>query len=220
MIELLVGMAILGILLGVVMALQAGTISLSTGVAASGRVAEEQNATLNYIGDRFRSTSSTWVVPTTLTLATGVTCDTTSASAAKTCVAFAVPETNTAGDVVRCVLLAYRIEPRTEFTDRRLDDWADKNSIQIVREYRQQVATTACPATISAGGTWASAVVGDGFTLTGPTATIKPFAISVDKRTLTLTLRSAYRQNQSLKYFPASLPASKQGTTLTVHSRN
>lgn len=136
LIELLVGMAILGILLGVVMALQAGTISLSTGVAASGCVAEEQNATLNYIGDRFRSTSSTWVVPTTLTLATGVTCDTTSASAAKTCVAFAVPETNTAGDVVRCVLLAYRIEPRTEFTDRRLDDWADKNSIQIVREYR------------------------------------------------------------------------------------
>lgn len=217
LIELLVAMAILGILLGVVLALQSATISTGTGVAASGRAMEEQNATMAYIADRFRSSVGR-VTPSTLNLGSGVSCD--PAAATKTCVAFAVPETDSAGAVARCVVLAYNVEKRTTFTDRRPDAWADANDVMVVREYRSVANTGKCStSSATPGATWDSAVVGDGFTLTGASGTLKPFELTAPTTTspanLIITLRSTYPRNGTAKYFPGNADAK-----LTAVSRN
>lgn len=209
LIELLVGMGILSFILLAIMQLQSTSTRFSTYVASSGERTERQTAALYYIGDRFRGSVS-WTLPSSITLDASKTCSMTATDGL--CTAFVTPETTfgqASGAITRYVLLAYRVENRTTFTDRRPDTWADSNSTMIIREYR---AVLPCGTTCTAANvsplptlTFGSAVVADGFTLTGVGGTIKPFALSGNQ--LTLTLRSHFKDNGTTRYLPSNANA-------------
>lgn len=212
LIELLVSMAILGLLLSLILALQTSTIRINTRLAASSRVMEEQNAAMTYIADRFRSSVAAYT--SNLSLATGVTCSVT----ANTCVAFTVPEIVPGSDppTQRCVMLAYNLENRTAFTERRPDTWADDNEVKVIREYRSifpsAVTDPKCALPTTLPTTWNSAVVADGFT---PPDGYKPFELVAGKQ-LVIQLRSAYSDNGTPRYYPPAGPAKLQAMSRNV----
>lgn len=234
LIEILVSIAIFGIVMLAILNLQNGTIQTTSNVInASDRLADQTLAT-SYIADRFRGARViTGTTTTALSLGSTTTCSN-AATSANPCIAFITPETtygDASGAMTRYVHLAYRYEARTGFADRQPDVWADTNGVEIIREYRRELKdlATSCP-TLSActpaqitaaaasapsasSGLWVNTMLADGFTRVATTGTFSPWTISGEA--LQIRIRSLYKQSGASKYFPGDGP-----TTLQVLKRN
>lgn len=172
LIELLVAMAIMGIVFTLITNWQISTLSISTRTNAMSQQISELNDMTGYVGDRVRSALAVRTTGFTVNAASTSNagkCDTTTP-----CLALFLPESdaglqaqttvnvNAAGfkigplttTGVRYRVYIYRMEPRSSLSedDRTDDAWAnnDTNKVMVLREYRGvapsgTIAATVCP---------------------------------------------------------------------------
>lgn len=133
LIEILLALAIMGVVLALITSWQTSTLDLTTRTNVTGRGLTELNDLTGYVGDRVRAALRVRVATSGLSVNTdsGNVC-----SAAQPCLAVVLPDATAAGTVTKYVLFVYRMEPRSKVTlDKAPDAWAEGN-VQVLREYR------------------------------------------------------------------------------------
>ncbi|UBV42070.1 prepilin-type N-terminal cleavage/methylation domain-containing protein [Deinococcus taeanensis] len=154
LIELLLAMAIMGVVLVLITNWQTSTLDLTTRTNATGRGLSELTDLTGYVGDRVRSAQRVRVATSGLSVNTG---SGNACSALRPCLAAVLPEVDPAGKVTQYVLYVYRMEPRSVVTlDKTPDAWAEDN-VQVLREYRSGAGSTPANCVPSAGETFATA---------------------------------------------------------------
>lgn len=240
LIELLVTMAIMGVVLTALLNWQIGTLKVTADTNVRSRSLADLNDVTGYIGDRVRAAEAIRTTGFTVNAASAVNdgkCDTTTP-----CLAVLVPvdvvpsgtgsyETRKASAYRNWMYLIYRVEPRGTWSAAEkveVDAWADNaaNNIVVLREYRKVCdikATTPCSnveefkkdfTTNSSFSNMQAGLVMDHLTSKTPAgAAITPFTVCANK----VTLRFQYATHVRGKtiYTPATVPYS-----LTVQGRN
>jgi len=141
LIELLVAMALIGIVFAMITNWQVSTLNISTRTNAVSQRLSDLNDVTGYVGDRVRSGVKIETSPGTGTFTVnGQTCDATSP-----CLAVLVPEEVTASGstTIWYRTLIYRLDPRSEILplDGVADSWATDN-VRVLREYRGSVVSS------------------------------------------------------------------------------
>ena len=220
LIEMLIGLALLGIILAVATTLTISTMSLSARAMGDAERLGELNSTSGYIGDNLRRALA---VKTSLTV-NGTTCS------LPTCIAILVPEARgritarPATNIDTYRILVYRVEQRSQLSSAFKTDssWADANTF-VIMEYRSiqcedtpavapSVVPTLCNAaaelTAFTGTTgitnMSGNVVMDSLTLdpsTGSTL-FAPLAYNATNNGFVLTLRTKRRESGNVIYTP------------------
>ncbi|WP_034385480.1 type II secretion system protein J [Deinococcus sp. YIM 77859] len=152
LVELLVAMAIIGIVFALVTNWQTSTLSISTRTNALSQRLSELNDVTGYVGDRVRSALAVRTSGFTVNAASAPNsglCDTVTP-----CLAVLVPveEAEVSGSAVvykqSFLQLIYRMEPRSTWPatdeDKVPDSWADNaaNNVMILREYYARCTVT------------------------------------------------------------------------------
>jgi hypothetical protein len=143
-VEILVAMAILGIILVLITNWQTQTLQLTTKTNALATQTAELNDLTGYIGDRVRSASRLRFTGFTVNAASAVNsgkCDTTTPCLAVLALEEEVNTATIPATVTRTWLrLVYRVEPRATWVSagKVPDSWADNaaNKVVVLREYR------------------------------------------------------------------------------------
>lgn len=157
LVEVLVAMAILGIVLALITNWQTQTLQLTTSTSAQAQQLADLNDVTGYIGDRVRAAVRVRVATSGLTVNTGTG---NACSASSPCLAVVIPE-GTAAGALKYVLYVYRMQARSVVSsDDKLDDtWAEDN-VQVLREYRSaDTASTPINCVPGAGATFETSVV-------------------------------------------------------------
>lgn len=155
LVELLIAMAIMGIVFVLVTNWQVSTLSISTRTNALSQRLSDLTDVTGYVGDRVRSAVRVRVATSGMTVnsGTGNAC-----SNERPCLAVVLPMPSASGGINEYDLYTYRMEPRSVLNedDRPDDDWANgtdvspavTSRVQVLREYRTHSAST--PATCQA----------------------------------------------------------------------
>ncbi|GHF34060.1 prepilin-type N-terminal cleavage/methylation domain-containing protein [Deinococcus metalli] len=237
LVEILVAMAILGIVLALIINWQTQTLQLTTRTSAQAQQLADLNDMTGYIGDRVRSAVRVRVATSGLSVNSG------SGNACTTstpCLVAVMPEYTSAG-TQKFVLYVYRMQDRSAVsTDDKTDDsWAE-NNVQVLREYRstdtsstpiscllgtgetfETAAATPCAAmrnlsTLSSVSGLQPYLVSDYLT---PSNTLpsgaSPFVYTANTRSTTITVQSRKQVSGVIKTVPAT-----GAYTLTVQARN
>lgn len=235
LVELLVAMAILGIIFMLVTNWQVSTLNISARTNALSLRLSELNDVTGYVGDRVRSALEVRTSGFTVNKGSapnGGQCDTVTP-----CLAVLVPveEADVSGPALvykqSFLQLIYRMEPRSTWSasdeDKVPDTWADNaaNNVMLLREYyaRCTLTVTECRNTFRNTTDFSGMnryLVSDYLTSVDQSGgTITPFDAVFDekKKTGTVTLRFQGKQNvRGTTYFiPPTGPY-----TLTVQARN
>ncbi|GGR98112.1 PulJ/GspJ family protein [Deinococcus sedimenti] len=156
LIEILIALAIMGVVLVLITNWQTSTLNITTRTNATGRGLSELNDLTGYVGDRVRAALRVRVATSGLTVNSG---GGNACSATQPCLAVVLPDASpTTGVVTKYVLYVYRMQPRSEVTlDKVPDAWAESN-VQVLREYRSgDSATTPVNCVPAAGETFETA---------------------------------------------------------------
>lgn len=238
LVELLVAMALIGIVFAMVSNWQVSTLSISTRTNAMSQRLTELNDVTGYVGDRVRSAITVRTGGFTVNAASASNsgqCDATTP-----CLAVLVrveeAESSGAGVVYKrsFLRLIYRVESRSTWSatdqDKVANAWADNadNKIVILREYRERCAIGADPSdpdcsafvnNFSKVSTFAGLnryLVADHLTSVNQAGgTITPFAYNTATKTITLAFQSKQRVQNRVEYMPTDGPYSLQ-----VQARN
>lgn len=129
--ELLVALALMGIVFVLLTSWQASTLDLSTRTAALSHSLAELNDTSGYLGDRIRAAVRVRVATA------GLSVNSLSCTNDHPCLALVVPDHSSGGTLARYHLHVYRLEIRSRVApaDKVADPWAEAN-VQVLREYR------------------------------------------------------------------------------------
>lgn len=215
LVELLVTMAIIGILLAVILNLQSSTISFTDKQSGLTQRLQAINDVSGYIGDRVKAAQ---LVPDGLSLPIGGTSTGTSAcsrAGTEPCLAVVLPVVDaTCGLVVNWRLHAFRYVPRSPLpaNEKVALPGLDITGVYGLREIRvpSGVADGTCTAPMNTvpttfSGTSTSGMLADNLVL--PTGTDKAFEYDPDKKIVTLRLRSvAANRAGTLEHTPSSGP--------------
>jgi prepilin-type N-terminal cleavage/methylation domain-containing protein len=221
LIELLVAMAILGVVMSALLALTGGTISFTRSATVMSDAVGGLSDVTGYVGDRVRGARHVFSSATV----DGVACQ---LDAATPCFAVVVGRIEGAGPAIdRYDFLAYRLVARSTIATalKRDNTWADANTFVLVEQRRTlcSPSTTTCTdATPLTGttitGTTVSIVV-DGVTLTSDGfvagTTVRPFTVAGEQ--ITLRFRTADALRDGVRHAP---PLDRAPYTLIVVSRN
>lgn len=218
LIEVLITLAIIGILLVVVLSLQGSTVQFTAGQDSQARRLATINDVSGYVGDRVKAAS---LVPDDLTI-DGATC---TRGATTPCLAVILPVVDrTCGQIINWTLFAYRYVPRTSLTatEKTPNGALESNSIYGLREIRvpsgQANGTCTTPMLTpptSFSGTVVKGMLADNLVLTTGKAA---FEYSATSKTVTVRLRTVdTARGQGLQYTPA---LAKDPYTLAVFARN
>lgn len=235
LVEILVGLALLGIIMAAVLSLQVGTFRSASDIQGGADQLRELQISSGYLTDRVRTASA---VSTSLTV-NGTTCTMTPAAGEYPCFAVLVGEIRQVGSTPlfapnTYMYLAYRLVPRSSLTAaaKTPDSWADSNTLALM-EYRSvfcgPIASATCatatppptgsvaiptivPATLTG---LTEAVIADRFTLTDGSGTFTPFAYNATKGEFTIRFRQAQRVNGKTVYTPSNGPM-----TVVIQRRN
>lgn len=155
LVELLVAMAIMGIVFVLVTNWQVSTLSISTRTNALSQRLSDLTDVTGYVGDRVRAAVRVRAASSnslTVNTGTGSACST-----ERPCLAVVLPRPSATGEVTQYDLHIYRVEPRSVVNeaDKVADTWAETN-VQVLREYRTHSASSpatcqATPAQFAAG---------------------------------------------------------------------
>lgn len=233
LVEVLIVLAILGIILVAVMNVQVGMMRDSARVTGQANRLQELEDASNYVADRLKGAS---VVSTSLTV-NGESC--TISSTTSPCFGVLTREfRDVSGSTpVRpnaYLYLVYRLVPRSTPAEgeRVTDTWADSNTLALV-EYRKLACaptgqadnlsgavpactTTTTPTTVPP--TLAGAemnVIMDRTTVDAVSGTFTPFAYTASTRKFEIKLRVKEREQGTVRYAPGNGPL-----TLIVQHRN
>ncbi|WP_165795169.1 PulJ/GspJ family protein [Deinococcus koreensis] len=234
LVEVLVAMAILGIILVLITNWQMQTLQLTTKTNAGAEQLVELNDLSGYIGDRVRSASSVRRTGLTVNAASAVNagkCDTTTPCLAVLALEEKVDTSSTPPTITRkWMRLVFRMEPRATWSgaDKVPDDWADdaSNKVMILREYRDICTITTVPAQTceafkasfldAAFSGMSPALVTDSLTSVDQSgATILPFDFTATSATVTLKFQSKRNVRGVTTFSPGAAPY-----TLDVQARN
>lgn len=218
LVEILVTLAILGILLVLILNLQGSTVQFTSGQDSQARRLASINDISGYVGDRVKAAA---LVPDGLTV-DGATC---SRGAAAPCLSVVLPLVDrTCGQVINWTLFAYRYVPRTSLTaaEKAPNPILDTNGIYGLREIRvpSGAANGTCTAPMrtppaSFTGTAVTGMLTDNLTLTTGHAA---FEYQVVNKVVIVRLRTVdTARGQGLQYTPA---LSTDPYTLRVFARN
>jgi prepilin-type N-terminal cleavage/methylation domain-containing protein len=218
LVEILVTLAILGILLVLILNLQGSTVQFTSGQDSRARRLATINDVSGYVGDRVKAAA---LAPDGLTV-DGATC---SRGAAAPCLTVILPEVDrTCGQVINWTLFAYRYVPRTSLTatEKSPNPTLDTNAIYGLRETRvpSGAANGTCTAPMvtpptSFSGTVVSGMLADNLVLTTGQAA---FEYDTANKVVIVRLRTVdTARGQGLQYTPA---LAKDPYTLRVFARN
>ncbi len=131
LIELMVSMLGLAVIMTGLMGFLTGTLAFTGKTVSTAERMQNLTDTSAYLGDMLRRASS---ISTTGLTINGEACD---ISASAPCFAMIVPESTTGGNIDSYLLLAYRLEPRSNLgaAYKVSDTWADSNT-SVLREFR------------------------------------------------------------------------------------
>ncbi|MFC4427726.1 PulJ/GspJ family protein [Deinococcus navajonensis] len=239
LVELLVAMAIMGIIFMLITQWQVSTLNISTRSNAMSRSLGDLNDLSGYLGDRVRAAVRVRVATSGLSVNAGAG---SACSADRPCLAVVLPEYSPSGVVSRYNLYVYRMMPRSAVThpdDKVEDPWAE-GQVQVLKEYRSEdsgsapthcvlgvgetfdtAAAPACATMRSLGSATAfsglgSYLVADYLT---PASSLGagqvPFAYDSATRVITL----AFQHRQQVRGQTTALPAAEP-YTLQVQARN
>lgn len=134
LVELLVAMALIGIVFAMITNWQVSTLNISTRTNATSQRLSDLNDVTGYVGDRVRAALRVRTATSGLSVntGTGATCAT-----ERPCLAVVLPDPNDNGQINKYVLYVYRIDPRSVLNadDKVTDTWAETN-VAVLREYR------------------------------------------------------------------------------------
>ncbi|MBB5233829.1 PulJ/GspJ family protein [Deinococcus budaensis] len=133
LVELLVAMALIGIVFAMITNWQVSTLNISTRTNATSQRLSDLTDVTGYVGDRVRSALRVRVATS------GLTVNGTACSADRPCLAVVLPENTASGVITRYNLYVYRIDPRSlvNADDKSADTWAESN-VAVLREYRSE----------------------------------------------------------------------------------
>jgi prepilin-type N-terminal cleavage/methylation domain-containing protein len=140
LVELLVAIAVLGVVVGVLITVTAGTLTFSARVISDAeRLAELRDVT-GYMSDNIRRARAVL----TDTTVNGARCNIADGPGA--CFALVVPEARNSEAIDTYLFLAYRIQPRSELGAlyKLADAWADANTY-VIQEYRRVICGPSRP---------------------------------------------------------------------------
>ncbi|AFZ67481.1 prepilin-type N-terminal cleavage/methylation domain-containing protein [Deinococcus peraridilitoris] len=212
--ELLVALAVLGVLCAALLALEGSVLRSSAQVSAQAARLRELQEASTYVADRVRAARD---LRTDLSV-NGSPCTVYPAPGGRPCFALLVPSAELGQAIDTYAYRVYRVEPRTSLNpaDRVNDAWADAHTF-VLREYRAYACgpasvTTAgacTPASIPAGvpavlTNTQPFLVMDGLTFDGPAGAFTPFAYDPASRVLTLRLRVGRREAGRVLFTPPS----------------
>ncbi|WP_168734657.1 prepilin-type N-terminal cleavage/methylation domain-containing protein [Deinococcus sp. KSM4-11] len=241
LVEILVAMAILGIILILVTNWETQTLQLTTKTNTLATQIAELNDLSGYIGDRVRSASQVRLTGFTVNAASAVNagkCDTTTPCLAVLALEEEVNTATTPSTVTRTWFrLVYRVEPRSTWSSvsKVPDTWADNaaNNVVVVREYRDNCieasggvcSASSPPLTVdaykasfsdAAFSSMSPALVTDYLSSVDQSgAAITPFALDTVTNTIILTFQSKRNVKSVTTFTPADNPM-----TLAVQARN
>lgn len=215
LIELLVAMAVLGIIFTAILSWQGFTIQASANATSTADQLRKLNDVTGYLGDRVRAAQGIRTAGFTVNPSSAVGAG--ACNATYPCLALLVPEASAGTAISRCLYLIYRIEPRSALSDadKAADAWADENT-KILREYRvvNNTTTKNCNTfkadfdgrtTFSGISTYYLLV--DGLTITSSTGVnFVPFAYDTVQRLITLRIRAKQRVRGQEQYAPRNSP--------------
>lgn len=238
LVEILVAMAILGIVLALVTNWQTQTLQLTTKTGVLAQQLADLNDLTGYVGDRVRSATQMRLTGLTVNAASAQNagkCDSTTP-----CLAVLVPEQEVSGATItrRWLRLVFRVESRALWSnsdvDKVPDTWADTaaNKVVIIREYRETCTVTISPPndcvpfkSSFSGAVFSgmnTALVADNLTSVDQAgAVITPFVFkpssstSIPSNTLTLKIQSKKTVRGTTSFTPGDGPY-----TLDVQARN
>lgn len=246
LVEIMVAMAILGMILLFVTSWQTQTLDLTTKTNSLAEQLTEMNDLSGYLGDRVRSASQVRLAGFTVNAASAVNagnCDTTTPCLAVLALEEdADPSTTPPTITRRWLRLVYRVEPRSTWVsaDKVADTWADDaaNNIVVVREYRDsctETSTGTCSGSLtltvanfkasflaSAFSSMNPALVADHLTSVDQGATaITPFALADTTRPVgpSNPVTLTFQTKRTVRGTAAFMPADSP-YTLTVQPRN
>ena len=229
LVELLISLAILGVMLAALTSVEFSTLKGSSELTSQADQVRSLQDLSGYLGDRLRAARD---VSTTTTTVNGVPCTLTPASNDTPCFALLVAEARQQGTTVQYVpntylYLVYRLIPRSQLAaaDKAPDSWADINTFAVVEsrfvvcQPDPSITTipactappTALPTSFSTG---APNVLMDYATLDASSGSVTPFAYSASGQ-FTLLLRQKRLVSGSVKYSPWNAPVQ-----LVVQRRN
>lgn len=137
LVELLVAMAIMGVLFVLITHWQVSTLNLSARSNAASRSLGDLNDLSGYLGDRVRAAVRVRVATSGLSVNSGAG---SACSADRPCLAVVLPEYSPSGVAVRYNLYVYRMMPRSAVAhpdDKVEDPWAEGH-VQVLKEYRSE----------------------------------------------------------------------------------
>lgn len=237
LVEVLVALAILGIILMLVTTWQTQTLQITTRTTTLAEQFAELSDLSGFVGDRVRSALRVRVATAGLTVNSGAG---NACSLSSPCLALVIPQFAAAGSLPRYSLFVYRMQARSAVTlDKVPDAWAETN-VQVMREFRSQdtgstpstcvlatsetfdTATSAsCVsmrnlATLAAVGNFQPYLVSDYLTpAQGLPAGVPPFAWTPATHSATITVQSRRQLRGVTLLVPEPEPY-----TLTVQARN
>ena len=219
LIEVLITLAILGVMVAVILSFQTSTLQTNAQFNHLNLRMTSSIVTLNYLADHTRAAvlladNTTTGIP----LPGGLTCQ---RGGTNPCLAMIVPVTkhdSSKGKLDGYFALAFRFEPRSSVPndEKRPDPHADADGVLVLREYRAEVtscsSSTTCPPPTSWPTStlpWTSDLLADGFTLEGNPNPFDLTGVSTTRKA-TLRLRSQYRATSGVQYYPRSGPREMQ----------
>lgn len=212
LVELLVAIAVLGVVIGVLIAVTSSTLTFSArAISDAERLAELRDVT-GYMSDNIRR-ARTVLTDTTVN---GAACTITAGSRA--CFALVVPEARDSEAIDTYLFLAYRVQPRSELGAlyKLADAWADANTY-VIQEYRRVLCsptTTPCSGSPAVPPTPLPTISGARpyLVLDGLAFDNLAQAFSYDPATgkLTLTLQVKERHRGVVRFTPQSAPLKLQ----------
>lgn len=210
LVEVLVAIAVLGVVIGVLITVTAGTLTFSARVISDAeRLAELRDVT-GYMGDNIRRARAVFTNSTV----NGTRCNI--ADGPGSCFALVVPEARESDAINTYLFLAYRIQPRSELGAlyKLADAWADANTY-VIQEYRRVLCS---PTTTPCSGSPAVPpplppdpdirgaqpfLVLDGLAFDN---LARAFSYDPASRKLTLTLQVKQRHRGAVHFTPAQAP--------------
>ncbi|MFC4638987.1 PulJ/GspJ family protein [Deinococcus hohokamensis] len=157
LVELLVAMAIMGVIFTLITHWQVSTLQLSARSNALSRSLGDLNDLSGYLGDRVRAAVRVRVATSGLSVNSGAG---SACSTDRPCLAVVLPEYSPSSVVDRYNLYVYRMMPRSAVThpdDKVEDPWADSH-VQVLKEYRSEDhVSTPINCVLGAGETFDSA---------------------------------------------------------------
>lgn len=228
LVELLISLAILGVMLAALTSVEFSTIKGSSELTVQADQVRALQDLSGYLGDRLRAARDV----STSTTVNGVPCTLTPASGDTPCFALLVAEARQQGTAVQYdpntyLYLVYRLVPRSQLSmaDKTANSWADSNTFAVVEsrfvvcQPDPSITTipacstppTSLPTSFSTG---APNVLMDYATLDATSGSLTPFAYDPSGQ-FTLLLRQKRLVRGSVKYTPSNAPLQ-----LVVQRRN